>query len=149
MKSKSNYLKHWRTVKFYIKAKYELSEAELELILFLSSEGYFTKDVFLDYDRIMSWDRNRFCKLIKEGWIDIFRKKVQREKPLYQISRKAEKMVTTLYNILDGKDLEFKTVDQTVYKSEVSFTDKFYQRMLAKMKDDYSRKRLDKEFKIL
>jgi len=149
MKSKSNYLKHWRTVKFYIKSKYELSEAELELILFLSSEGYFTKDVFLDYDRIMSWDRNRFCKLIKEGWIDIFRKKVQREKPLYQISRKAEKMVTTLYNILDGKDLEFKTVDQTVYKSDVSFTDKFYQRMLAKMKDDYSRKRLDKEFKIL
>ena len=45
MKSKSNYLKHWRTVKFYIKAKYELSEAELELILFLYSEGYFTKEL--------------------------------------------------------------------------------------------------------
>lgn len=149
MKSKSNYLKHWRTVKFYIKAKYEITEAELELILFLSSEGYFTKDVFLDYDRIMSWDRNRFCKLINEGWIDIFREKGRGRKPLYQISRKAEKMVTTLYNILDGKDLEFKTVDQTVFKSEVSFTDKFYQRMLEKMKDDYSRKRFDKEFKIL
>ena len=136
MKSKSNYLKYWRPVKFYIKAKYEITEAELEMILFLYSEGYFNKDVFLQYDRIMSWSRNRLCKLIKNGWIDIFRERKGSQKALYQVSHKSSKMITTLYNILDGKDLEFKGVDQTVFKSQVSFTDKFYQRMLEKMKQD-------------
>jgi hypothetical protein len=149
MKSKSNYLKYWRPVKFYIKAKYEITEAELEMILFLYSEGYFNKDVFLQYDRIMSWSRNRLCKLIKNGWVDIFRERKGSQKALYQVSHKSTKMITTLYNILDGKDLEFKGIDQTVFKSQVSFTDKFYQRMLEKMKQEYSRKRIDKEFKIL
>ena len=37
----NDYLKYWRVIRYFIKAKYGLSQAELDVILFLKSEGYF------------------------------------------------------------------------------------------------------------
>jgi hypothetical protein len=38
-----NFLKYHRVVKYYIKNKYEISGAELDMILFLYDENVFTK----------------------------------------------------------------------------------------------------------
>ena len=37
----NDYLKYWRVIRYFIKAKYGLSQAELDVILFLKSEGYY------------------------------------------------------------------------------------------------------------
>ena len=45
-KPDKDYLKYWRVVRYFIKAKYGLSQADLDILLFLYSEKYFSKDKF-------------------------------------------------------------------------------------------------------
>ena len=40
---KNDYLKYWRVIRYFVKAKYGLSTADLEVLLFLYSEKYFGK----------------------------------------------------------------------------------------------------------
>ena len=42
----SDYLKFWRVIRYYVKAKHQISQADLDIILFLYSEGYFGKEKF-------------------------------------------------------------------------------------------------------
>lgn len=70
-----DYLKYWRVVRYYVKKKYNITQAELEMLLFLRSEKYFSKDNFDEFDELLSWNKNRFEKLRKEGWIDSFRER--------------------------------------------------------------------------
>ena len=69
---KYNFLKYWRIVKYYIKRKYDLSEPDLEMLLYLYDEGRFDMNAFKEYSNIMHWDRNRFWKLKKRGFINIW-----------------------------------------------------------------------------
>jgi hypothetical protein len=68
-----DYLKYWRVIRQYIKARYELSQADLDMLLFLYSEGYFGKDKFREFAQLVSWDVNRFDRLLTQGWIENFR----------------------------------------------------------------------------
>ena len=42
----TDYLKYWRVIRYYVKAKYNISTGELDMLLFLYSEDYFSKDKF-------------------------------------------------------------------------------------------------------
>jgi len=66
----SNYLKYWRVIRQWIKTKYGVGEVELELLLFLYSEGYFNKDKFQEFNSLLSWDKKRFSNLLRDGWIE-------------------------------------------------------------------------------
>ena len=57
---KHDYLKYWRVVRYFVKAKYGITTAELEMLLFLYSEKYFSKDKFHEFDELISWNVNRF-----------------------------------------------------------------------------------------
>ena len=39
----TDYLKYWRVIRYYVKAKYSISTGELDMLLFLYSEDYFSK----------------------------------------------------------------------------------------------------------
>ena len=81
----SDYLKYWRVVRQFIKAKHKLSQADLDILLFLKSEEYFSKDKFKEFDNLISWEKNRFERLRQEGWIEVFRKRMGKRKALYQL----------------------------------------------------------------
>lgn len=36
----SDYLKYWKVIRYFIKAKYKISTGELDMLLFLYSEKY-------------------------------------------------------------------------------------------------------------
>ena len=93
----NDYLKYWRVVRQYIKVKYALTQSDLDVILFLNSEDYFSKDKFEEFDRILSWDENRFNKLLRDGWIEVFRKRKGKTKGLYNLSYKAKRVITSIY----------------------------------------------------
>ena len=40
-KDTHNYLKYWRIIRYWVKAKYNLTTPDIEMILFLYSEDYF------------------------------------------------------------------------------------------------------------
>ena len=63
---KSDYLKYWRVVRYFIKAKYGLNAQELDMLLFLRSEQYFDKGRFQDFNNLLGWNKNRFEKFLRE-----------------------------------------------------------------------------------
>ena len=75
-----DYLKYWRVVRYYIKSKHGLTQADLDVLLFLYSEKYFDKDKFQEFNELLSWDVKRFDKLLKDKWIEVFRKRQGKKK---------------------------------------------------------------------
>lgn len=134
MKSnKSDYLKYWRVIRYFIKAKYKVSQADLDVILFLYSEQYFGKDKFEEFNNLLSWDKGRFNNLLRDGWIQVFRKRVGKHKTLYQLSDKAINMVRLIYNKLEGEEIAMKADNNPLFKRNVSYEDKVYRNMIKQM----------------
>jgi hypothetical protein len=61
-----NYLKYWRVVRYFINAKYGISQPDLEMLLFLYDEPYFTRAKFKEFDKVFSWDKDRFNRLVRK-----------------------------------------------------------------------------------
>ena len=85
-----DYLKYWRTIRYWIKAKYKLTTPDIEMLLFLYSENMFTKTKFKRFEQIMSWDVNRFDKLLRDDWIHVWRKRKGKEATLYELTYKSK-----------------------------------------------------------
>ena len=62
-----NYLKYWRVVRYFINAKYGITQPDLEMLIFLYDEPYFTRAKFKEFDKVFSWDKDRFKRLVKTG----------------------------------------------------------------------------------
>ena len=92
MKSnQDDYLKYWRVIRQFVKIKYELTQADLDMLLFLYSEKYFDKDKFEEFDTLLGWDRSRFERLKQQGWIQVFRSPMTPggRRAMYQLSIKS------------------------------------------------------------
>jgi len=102
-----DYLKYWKVIRQYVKIKYGLNQADLDMILFLYSEAYFNKDKFDDFTRLVGWDSKRVKRMLKEGWLESFRKTDPHTKrrALYKLSFKAKHLVTLIYKYLNGEQL--------------------------------------------
>tara|TARA_B100000780_G_scaffold252830_1_gene200153 strand:- start:215 stop:667 length:453 start_codon:yes stop_codon:yes gene_type:complete len=129
----SNYLKYWRVVRYFIQAKYKLTTAELEMMLFLYDEDYFSKDKFKEFDELLSWDVNRFDKLLQNGWISVFRKRSGKTKGLYEVSYKGRRMLSTMYKKLNGEEIPESPSVNPIFLKNVSYTDKVYRNMIIEM----------------
>jgi hypothetical protein len=134
MKSNTdNYLKYWRVIRQYVKIKYGLTQSDLDIIFFLYSESYFDRDKFLEFDTILGWDKQRFEKLRKAGWIEVFRQRMGNRKALYQLSSKAKTMVRLVYNKLNGEEIPVSNSQNRMFARNVSYTDKRYRAMILEM----------------
>lgn len=129
----NDYLKYWRVVKYYVKAKYGLTQAELEMLLFLKSEGYFSKDKFKEFDALISWNVNRFDKMRRDGWIEVFRRRDGKRKALYQLSMKSKRMIDLVYKKLNGEELPMSESHNPMFKKEVSYSSKVYRNFIKQM----------------
>jgi hypothetical protein len=128
-----DYLKFWRVIRYFIKAKYGLSQSDLDVILFLYTESYFDKAKFKEFDRLLSWDVNRFDKLLKQGWIVVFRKGSGRRKSLYELSYKGKRVVNSIYKKLSGEEIPTTQSSNPMYAKNVSYSDKVYRQMIEDM----------------
>ena len=100
-----DYLKYWRVIRYFVKRQYNLTTAELEMLLFLNSEDIFSRDKFEEFEQLMPWNDDRFFKLKKQGWIELFRPKTSRRKPLYQLSYKTNRLISSVYKKLNGQEI--------------------------------------------
>jgi hypothetical protein len=126
-------LKYWRVIRQYVKIKYELSQSDLDMLLFLYSEGYFGKDKFKEFSQLVSWDVKRFDRLLTKGWIENFRPRRRGVKGLYSLSFKAKRMITSIYKKLSGEEIPMTAENNPMYKKNVKFTDKVYRNMITTM----------------
>jgi DNA-binding MarR family transcriptional regulator len=128
------FLKYHRVVSYYIKNKYQISGSELDMILFLYDENVFTKDVFNDFARTMSWDKSRFSQMVKDGLIKKWRdrKETQRSN-LWELTIKAKRICNHMYKKLTHQEI----ISEDPYRNEIfkgkTYMDKIYKDMIKKM----------------
>jgi len=128
-----NYLKYWRVIRYFVKSKYNLTQADLDILIFLFDEGYFSKDKFKEFDELLSWNVNRFDNLLRDGWIEVFRKYDGKRKGLYTLSYKTNRLITSIYNKLSGEEIPTSPSANPIFKRKVSYTDKVYRNMIIEM----------------
>ncbi len=132
---KYNFLKYWRIVKYYVKRKYNLSEPDLEMLLYLYDEGRFDMDAFKEYSNIMHWDRNRFWKLKQKGFINVWREKneVSNRKAIYELSITSSRICNLVYKrLLQEEKISEDPRINPVMKGN-SYTDRVYRIAIKKM----------------
>jgi hypothetical protein len=129
----NDYLKYWRVIRYFIKAKYKINTGELDVLLFLYSEKYFSKDKFNEFDELISWDVNRFNKLLRDGWVTVFRKRQGKKKALYEVSYKGRRMLGSMYKKLSGEEIPESPSVNPMFLKNVSYTDKVYRNMIIEM----------------
>ena len=128
-----DYLKYWRVIRYFVKRQYNLTTAELEMLLFLNSEDIFSRDKFEEFEQLMPWSDDRFFKLKKQGWIELFRPKTSRRKPLYQLSYKTNRLISSVYKKLNGQEIPVTSKRNKLFAKNVKYTDKVYRRIIKDM----------------
>ena len=136
MKSnQDDYLKYWRVIRQFVKIKYELTQADLDMLLFLYSEKYFDKDKFEEFDTLLGWDRYRFDRLRQQGWIQVFRSPMTPggRRAIYQLSIKSNAMIQSIYRKLNGEEIPVSNSNNKMFYKNVSYSDKVYRDMIIEM----------------
>lgn len=128
-----DYLKYWRTIRYWIKAKYKLTTPDIEMLLFLYSENMFTKTKFKRFEQIMSWDVNRFDKLLRDDWIHVWRKRKGKEATLYELTYKSKRIVTLIYKKLNGEEIAETAHSNPLFRNDASYMDKVYRQSIVEM----------------
>jgi len=128
-----DYLKYWKVIRQYYKTKHKLNQSDLDMLLFLYSEVYFSKQKFKEFANIVSWDTCRFARLMAQDWICVFRKQAGSKKTLYQLSPKAERVIESMYKKLNGEEIPMSPSSNPMFLKNVKYTDKVYRNMIIEM----------------
>ena len=133
-------LKYYRVVRKMLCKLNNLSDAELEKLIFLDDE-YFTKARYQEAACMdMSWNPNQFKKLLEDGWIEEFRPyKPPRQAALYRSTGKAHHLVKRVYRLLSGEeDLPTSNRRNPVMKDDdkLSSSEKLLKRATLLMNND-------------
>ncbi len=128
-----DYLKYWKVVRYFVKAKYKINTADLDMLLFLYSERYFSKNQFKEFNELLSWDINRFSRLLRDEWISVFRKRQGNKKTLYELSYKGKRMISSIYSKLNGEEIPMDRSNNPMYAKNVSYSDKVYKNFITDM----------------
>ena len=126
---KVDFLKDYRLISRWACKTHELKIADLELLFYLDPLVYFTQKDFRDGTLFYRWDKNRFYRLQREGWIDKAVIKVDaghRGSSKYKVSSKGKRLLNRIYRVLIGEeDIPEDPRSNKLMKRE-SYTDKVY-----------------------
>ena len=98
--------KYYRLVRKWACKTYELNDADLELLIYLDSVGMFTKDDFKKGTYSYSWDNRRWNRLLKQGWIVVWRERnrTTQKYHIYKVSYKCKQLISRIYRIILGEE---------------------------------------------
>lgn len=133
---KQDWLKYWRVVRFWVSEAYKLSYPDLEMLLFLYSEDLFSERDFEKFERIMSWDTNRFKRLVDEKWIIPWREKNGNECALYTLSFKGKHLITAVYKKLSGEEgITTHPTKNPIFRKDAGYIARGYRKMILEMNE--------------
>ena len=126
-------LKYWRVIRYFIKSKYGLTTPDLDMLLFLYSEDVFTKKKFKEFNELLPWDKNRFERLLCDGWIEVFGKSPKKHNTLYDLSFKSQRVISSIYKKLSGEEIPTDVKNNRIFVKNVKYSDKVYRNMILEM----------------
>jgi hypothetical protein len=101
-----NILKHYRIIRKWACRNNDLNDADLELLIYLDCIDLFTKKDFEDGSYSYSWDNRRWNRLLKEGWIVVWRERnrTTQKYNIYKVSFKCKQLIQRVYRIMLGEE---------------------------------------------
>jgi hypothetical protein len=132
--------KYYRLVRKWACKTYGLTDAELELLIHFDCLKTFTRNDYIKGTYIYSWDKNRWEKLRREEWIEVYSKRNHTtiKYNVYKVSTKCKYLVARIYRILLGTE-DLPISRRSVFNKNKSYTDKVYNSAIDDMNKDLKR----------
>tara|TARA_X000000368_G_scaffold259257_1_gene204905 strand:+ start:2426 stop:2875 length:450 start_codon:yes stop_codon:yes gene_type:complete len=131
---KVDFLKYYRLVSRWATKNNNLNVADLELLFYLDPIFYFTIKDFKDGTLFYSWDKERFYRLQRDGWIDKVHKGIGRhgDHNKYKVSQKGKLLINKIYRILIGEEDIPSSAKRNSIMKRKSYIDKVYSQAIKK-----------------
>lgn len=136
-----NLLKHYRIIRKWACRNNNLSDADIELLIYLDCTDMFTKEDFKKGTYSYSWDNRRWNRLLKEGWIKVWRKRnrTTQKYHIYKVSFKGKQLISRIYRIMLGhEDIPTSTKRNSIMKG-LTYTDKVLIKSIKNVNKDKNR----------
>lgn len=101
-----NLLKHYRIIRKWACKNNNLTDAELELLIYLDCMDMFSKHDFEIGTYSYSWNNRRWNKLLQDGWIVVWRhnNRTTQKYNIYKVSFKCKQLIQRMYRIMLGEE---------------------------------------------
>ncbi len=133
----ANIFKYYRLTRKWACKTYGLSDADLELLIYLDCKKRFSRKEFIDGVYTMHWDKNRWERLRRNGWIEVWRQGDRKKSigSIFKTSFKAATMITRIYKVLLG-DEQLPISFRNVFYKNKTYTDKVMNKAIDDMLKD-------------
>ncbi len=131
-------LKHYRIIRKWVCKTCDLNDADLELLLYLEALELFTKEDFKIGTYSYSWDNRRWNKLLKKGWIVVWRRRnrTTQKYNIYKVSFKCKQLISRMYRIMLGEEeIPTSARRNKIMKGE-TYSDKVLSRSILELNKD-------------
>ena len=71
--------------------------------------------------------------MLRDGWIEVFRKSPKKYKTLYDLSFKSQRVISSIYKKLSGEEIPTDIKRNRIFAKNVKYTDKVYRNMILEM----------------
>ena len=136
-----NLLKHYRIIRKWACRNNGLTDAEIELLIYLDCIDMFTIDDFKTGSYSFSWNNRRWNKLIQNDWIVVWRNRnrTTQKYNIYKVSFKGKQLIKRIYRIMIGEeDIPTSTRRNSIMKGK-TYMDKVLQTSVYKVNMDKNR----------
>jgi len=133
-------LKYYRLTRKWACKTYGLTDADLELLIYLDCKKRFTRAEFEAGEYTLSWDKHRWEKLRKEGLIEVWRNRNRTtiKYSVFKTSFKCSQLISRIYRILLGEE-DIPIHERNVFYKNKSYTDKVFNKAIDDMIKDSDR----------
>ena len=136
-----NLLKHYRIIRRWACKNNNLNDAELELLIYLDCFGLFNKNDFKLGCYSYSWDNRRWNKLLKQGWIIVWRERnrTTQKYNIYKTSLKCQQLIKRIYRIMLGEEDIPTSTRRNIIMKGGSYMDKVLMTSIKNVNTDKNR----------
>ena len=134
-------LKHYRIIRKWVSKTCDLKEADLELLFYLDAINFFTKQDFKEGTYSYSWDNRRWNRLLKDGWIVVWRNRnrTTQKYNIYKVSMKGKHLLNRIYRIMLGEEDIPETENSNKIMKRNSYMDKVLSVAIKNVNKDKTR----------
>ena len=133
-------LKYYRLVRRWACKLYKLKDADLELLIYLDCKGLFTREDFINGVYTYTWDKHRWERLRRDGWVDVWKERNRKDSKyaVYKTSLKTKLMINRMYKIMLGQE-DIPVTESNVFYKNKSYSDKVMNKAIDDMIKDKER----------
>jgi len=101
-----NLLKHYRIIRKWACKNNDLTDSDLELLIYLDCIDLFTIKDFKMGTYSYSWNNRRWNKLIQKNWVVVWRNRnrTTQKYNIYKVSFKGKQLIQRIYRVMLGED---------------------------------------------